>query len=40
MARKLKKQTTTFKVRVVYGFLDKLEIVLLGEIQQGKIEEG
>lgn len=40
MAKKTKKKSSKFKVRVVYGFLNKLEIVLLGEIQQGKVKEG
>ena len=40
MAKKTKKKSSKFKVRVVYGFLDKLEIVLLGDIQQGKVKEG
>jgi hypothetical protein len=30
----------TFKVRVVYGFLQKLEIVLLGELLEGQVELG
>jgi hypothetical protein len=30
--------TAAFRVSVVYGFKDKLEIVLLGEIIAGKVE--
>lgn len=40
MAKKTKKKPARFKVRVVYGFLNKLEIVLLGEIQEGKVKSG
>lgn len=40
MAKKIKKKAARFKVRVVYGFLNKLEIVLLGDIQEGKIQDG
>lgn len=41
MAKKAKKvSAASFKVRVVYGFLNKLEIILLGDIISGKIEEG
>lgn len=29
-----------FKVRVVYGFLHKLKIVVLGEVLEGKVVEG
>lgn len=35
-----KKQLTQFKVRVVYGFLHKLKIVLLGDIRSGEVAAG
>ncbi|MCP4440648.1 MAG: hypothetical protein GY810_17010 [Aureispira sp.] len=35
------KKAAQFKVRVVYGFLKKLEIVLLGQVlKKGRISEG
>ncbi len=39
MAKK-KKDTAEFHVRVVYGFLNKLKIVLLGEVLSGTIKDG
>jgi hypothetical protein len=33
-------QATTFKARVVYGFLERLEVILLGNPIEGKIEKG
>ncbi|MCH2045627.1 MAG: hypothetical protein MK212_16040 [Saprospiraceae bacterium] len=38
--KKTKTKVAKFKVRVVYGFLHKLKIVLLGDIMQGKLAEG
>ena len=42
MKNKVKKNTmpTRFKVRVVYGFLARLEMVLLGELLQGPLAIG
>ena len=34
------KKSATFHVRVVYGFLKKLEIVLLGEMTEGSAKAG
>jgi hypothetical protein len=31
---------TTFKSRIVYGFLERLEVILLGNPIEGKIEKG
>lgn len=40
MAKKNKKILNTYKIRVVYGFKEKLKIVLLGELESGKVEDG
>ncbi|MGH1338372.1 MAG: hypothetical protein ACRBFS_19810 [Aureispira sp.] len=37
------KKTTvqgTYRVRVVYGFKEKLKVVLLGSLESGKLQEG
>lgn len=34
------KKTTEYAVRVVYGFREKLKIVLLGEVIEGKVVDG
>jgi len=39
MAKKNKKILNTYKVRVVYGFKEKLKIVLLGELKSGKVDD-
>jgi hypothetical protein len=40
MAKKNKAILNTYKIRVVYGFKEKLKIVLLGELESGKVEDG
>ena len=35
---KIQTANAAFRVSVVYGFKDKLQIVLLGEITEGKVE--
>jgi hypothetical protein len=40
MAKKNKKILNTYKIRVVYGFKEKLKIVLLGELESGEVEDG
>ena len=37
---KKKQQSGVFEVRVVYGFKQKLKMVLLGEVKSGTVEEG
>ncbi len=37
---KTETNTTLYRVSVVYGFKDKLEIVLLGEIFRGEVTKG
>ena len=40
MAKTRKAPQSIYRVRVVYGFQEKLKIVLLGELQSGKAEDG
>lgn len=40
MAKKKKTARSVYRVRVVYGFEKKLKIVLLGELESGKAEDG
>lgn len=37
--KNIPEQNALFKIRVVYGFLNKLKIVALGEVLEGRIEE-
>lgn len=40
MSKKAKKVSNRFSVKVAYGFLPKLKIVLLGEVLEGKVHDG
>lgn len=40
MAKKKAGKRSVYRVRVVYGFEKKLKIVLLGELESGKVEDG
>lgn len=40
MAKKNRSTPTEFTIRVVYGFKEKLKVVLLGELESGKVDDG
>lgn len=40
MAKKNTPTTNKYKIRVVYGFKEKLKVVLLGELIAGKVDDG
>jgi len=40
MAKKKTTARSVYRVRVVYGFEKKLKIVLLGELESGKVKDG
>lgn len=40
MAKKKAAAHSVYRVRVVYGFEKKLKIVLLGELESGKVKDG
>lgn len=40
MAKKKAATRSIYRVRVVYGFEKKLKVVLLGELESGKVKDG